>query len=423
MSCGGHLQMCKNKVSQCIESTKEKLSALSKKIWSTPELAFQEHEAHKTLTYFFQEVEQGWKVQCHYKLDTAFRAEWEIAGSGGPGTCAVNVGFLCEYDALPEIGHACGHNLIAETGAAAALGLKGALQSLPAPPVGVKITVLGTPAEEGAGGKIDLLQSGAFEDLDVVFMAHPAHGDISYLPLLAAQGVTVKYYGKASHAAAHPWEGVNALDAAVLAYNNLSVLRQQLKPDCRLHGIIKHGGAVPNVIPDYSELYFYLRTSAHNQLHDLREKAGQCFRAAAIATGCKVECFYEKNVFYNIRPNKTLEKLYMENGKQLGIEFTTDKSTLKSLTASTDFGNVSFVVPGIHPFFYIGSTALVHTKEYTTASGAETAQFYTLRTAKALAMTALDVIFKPEMLQQVKDEFRCIKEKEKEKEESLDKRD
>ncbi|KAG9336273.1 hypothetical protein JZ751_002620 [Albula glossodonta] len=398
-----NLNTWKNKVKHCIDEAKEKLFLLSKDIWSSPEIAYEEKLAHDRLVSFFSE-EKGWQVERHYKLHTAFRATWGPFG-GKNGDNVVNVGFLCEYDALPGIGHACGHNLIAEVGAAAAIGLKGVLESESNSPVRVKVTVLGTPAEEDGGGKIDLILAGAFEGMDVVFMAHPSQEDAVYLPDMAVHDVNVKYHGKASHAAAYPWEGVNALDAAVIAYNNLSALRQQLKPDWRLHGIIKHGGLKPNIIPAYSELEFYLRTPKHRDLSYLRAKAEMCFRSAAMATGCQVDIMFAKHEYHNILRNTTLDQLYEENGRTLGMQFTTDQNVLNTPSGSTDFGNVSYVVPGIHPYFYIGSDALNHTEEYTAASGAEEAQFYTLRTAKALAMTAVDVLLRPDLLKEVKEEF------------------
>ncbi|XP_064196010.1 xaa-Arg dipeptidase-like [Anguilla rostrata] len=397
------LRQWKQKAGGYIDEAKDKLNALSKDIWNCSELAYEEKLSHDRLVRFFTD-EQGWTVESHYKLETAFRATWGPVG-GKEGDVIVNVGMLCEYDALPGIGHACGHNLIAEVGAAAALGLKGLLESISDCPVRIKVTVLGTPAEEVGGGKIDLIQARAFEGMDVVFMAHPSQEDAPYLPDVAEHDVTVKYHGKASHAAAYPWEGVNALDAAVLAYNNLSVLRQQLKPDWRLHGIIKHGGVKPNIIPAYSELEFYLRAPKRYDLPVIRTKAEMCFRSAAMATGCQVEMQYAKHEYHNILRNTTLDGLYQKNGEALGIDFTTDQEVLTMSSGSTDFGNVTYVVPGIHPYFYIGSEALNHTEEYTVAAGAENAQFYTLRTAKALAMTALDVLFCPGMLQRVREEF------------------
>uniref|UniRef100_UPI0037E97B0C peptidase M20 domain-containing protein 2-like n=1 Tax=Semicossyphus pulcher TaxID=241346 RepID=UPI0037E97B0C len=406
---GSDLPELKQRLCCCIDESEEKLRSLSQDIWSCPELAYEETKSHDRLVEFFSQG-TGWRVDSHFKLQTAFRATWGPGGSEQGHV--INVGFLCEYDALPGIGHACGHNLIAEVGAAAALGLKAVLENTQDLPVRVQVTVLGTPAEEDVGGKIDMLNDGAFDDMDVVFMAHPLQVDAPYLPLVAEHDVTIKYHGKASHASAYPWEGINALDAAVLCYNNLSVLRQQMKPDWRVHGIIKHGGEKPNIIPAYTELMYYLRTPSRAELLILKAKAEGCFRSAAEATGCQVEVEYARNAFDNILRNRTLEDLYESNGKTLGMEFTTDEEFLNNASGSTDFGNVTFVVPGIHPYFYIGSKALNHTEEYTVAAGDDRAQFFTLRTAKALAMTALDVLLRPELLQKVKQEFSEAKLKE-----------
>ncbi|KAM7375940.1 hypothetical protein PAMP_005700 [Pampus punctatissimus] len=399
------LQQMKKTLQLYVDTHRDELHSLSRDIWSNPELAGNETHAQKRLARFFSQEDPAWTVQSPYKLPTAFRASWGPVG-GAEGDPVLNVGFLCEYDALPGIGHACGHNLIAEAGAAAGAGLKAALQSQSELPVRVKITVLGTPAEEAIGGKIDLIEAGAFADIDLVFMAHPAQQDASFLPCVALDEVSVKYHGKASHASAYPWEGVNALDAAVLAYNNVSVLRQQLKPEWRLHGIIKHGGVKPNIIPAYTELQFYLRTPLVKDLRDLKAKAEACFRAAAVATGCRVEIGYPTHAYYNILPNVTLANLYENNGKALGIQFPEQPV---NFSGSTDFGNVSFIAPGIHPFFHIGTDAFNHTEEYTEAAGAEKAQLYTLRTAKALAMTAVDVVCSPDLLMKVKEDFRLIK--------------
>ncbi|XP_020496373.1 peptidase M20 domain-containing protein 2 [Labrus bergylta] len=399
------LQQMKDAAQLSIERHKDDLYSLSRDIWSRPELAGEETHAHDRLVSFFSQ-DKTWTVESHFKMHTAFRASWGPVG-GRAGGSVLNVGFLCEYDALPGIGHACGHNLIAEVGAAAALGLKAALSEnhteLPAP---VKITVIGTPAEEAIGGKILLQKAGAFSDLHLIFMAHPAQQDISFQPCIALDEVSVKYHGKAAHASAYPWEGVNALDAAVLAYNNLSALRQQLKPEWRLHGIIKHGGVKPNIIPDFTELQFYLRTPFAKDLCVLKGKAEACFRAAAVATGCKVEITYPALEYHNILPNATLANLYENNGKALGIQFPEQPA---NFSGSTDFGNISFVVPGIHPFFYICTDAFNHTEEYTEAAGAEKAQLFTLRTAKALAMTAVDVVCCPDLLSQVREDFRLAK--------------
>ncbi|XP_073077089.1 xaa-Arg dipeptidase isoform X2 [Manis javanica] len=371
------LELLKLRAAERIDEAAERLWAVSRAIWSKPELAYEEHHAHDVLTRFLESEPPAasWAVQPHYHLATAFRAEWGPPG-GRAAPRPLQLGFLCEYDALPDIGHACGHNLIAEVGAAAALGVKGALEGLSGRPPPVKVIVLGTPAEEDGGGKIDLIEAGAFEDLDVVFMAHPSQENAVYLPDVAEHDVTVKYYGKASHAAAYPWEGVNALDAAVLAYNNLSVLRQQMKPAWRVHGIIKNGGVKPNIIPSYSELIYYFRAPSMKELPVLTKKAEDCFRAAALATGCTVEIKGGTHDYYNVLPNKSLWKAYTDNGKKLGIEFISEDAVLNG------------------------------------PSGSQEAQFYTLRTAKALAMTALDVIFKPELLEGIREDFKLQLQKE-----------
>ncbi|KAM4625997.1 peptidase M20 domain-containing protein 2-like isoform 3-T3 [Polymixia lowei] len=363
----------KNTLQLCIDKLHDKLFSLSHDIWNCPELACNETKAHDRLVRFFSE-DDAWRVESNFQLATAFRATWGPFG-GREGDRVLNIGFLCEYDALPGIGHACGHNLIAEVGAAGALGLKGALENESDFPVCVKITVLGTPAEEDHGGKIDLILAGAFEDIDLVFMAHPAQQDVAFLPCVA-------------------------------------LTEQQLNPDWRLHGIIKHGGVKPNIIPAYTELEFYLRTPLVKDLSALKAKAEACFRAAAVATGCQVEITYPNHAYSNILPNDTLANLYEKNGKALGIQFQEEPN---NFSGSTDFGNVSFIVPGIHPFFYICTDAMNHTEEYTKAAGSEKAQLYTLRTAKALAMTAVDVLCCPDLLTQVKEDFNLAKLKQEEK--------
>ncbi|KAL0969556.1 hypothetical protein UPYG_G00229060 [Umbra pygmaea] len=406
----------KHNVGQCIDEIQEKLFDVSQDIWRFSELAYGEKQSHDRLVRFLSD-DNVWDVESHYVLPTAFRATWGPFG-GKESDKALHVGFLCEYDALPDIGHACGHNLIAEVGVAAAFGLADGLrrESAEGCPQRVKVTVLGTPAEEDGGGKVDLILAGAFKDIDVVFMAHPFQKDHAFLPCVSLTDLTVKYHGKASHAAGYPWEGVNALDAAVLAYSSLSVLRQQLKPDWRIHGIIKHGGVKPNIIPAYTELDFYLRTPLVRDLAEFKAKAEACFRSAAMATGCQVEISYPNHTYANILPNTTLTQLYEENGRALGIEFAEEQS---NFSGSTDFGNVSFVLPGIHSFFYIGSDALNHTEDFTTASGAEQAQFYTLRTAKALAMTAVDLLCCPDLFHKVREDFSAAKLKQDQEQKDL----
>ncbi|XP_077398807.1 peptidase M20 domain-containing protein 2-like [Vanacampus margaritifer] len=400
-------EQMKKLLQSSIDSHRNELHGLSRDIWAHPELAGKENYALDRFLRFLS-LDPAWSVQSPYKIPTAFRASWGPVG-GGEGDPFLNVAFLCEYDALPEIGHACGHNLVAEVGVAAALGLKAALEGQTQLSVRVKVTILGTPAEEDIGGKIELLNVGAFADIDLIFMAHPSVEDAPFMPGVTAAAMVVKYYGRASHASFCPWMSINALDAAVLAYNNLMALRKQLKPGNGFQGIIKHGGVTPNVTPAYSELEFFLRAPGLKEHFELKAKIEACFMAAAMATGCQVDISHPGHVYSNILPNDTLAKLYEINGKALGIQFA-EKPL--NFNASTDFGNVSFVVPGIHPFFYIGTDAFIHTEEYATAAGAEEAQMYTLRVAKALAMTAVDVVCSPHLLSQVKKDFAVAKMKQ-----------
>ena len=223
---------------------------------------------------------------------------------------------ICEYDALPEIGHACGHNLIAEAGVAAGLGLKAALESSNAPKG--RLTVMGTPAEEGGGGKIKLIKNGAFKDVDIAMMVHPAPYSILKTQFIACLELKVTYTGKAAHAAAFPWEGVNALDAAVMAYNSISVLRQQMKPDHSVHGVITNGGAKPNIIPEKASMEYYIRAPTRNEVYAFAEKIRACFEAAASATGCQLD-IEESSSFFDMQSNNTLAKSYLENYQAFGV--------------------------------------------------------------------------------------------------------
>ncbi|CAH3149965.1 unnamed protein product [Porites evermanni] len=276
MAAAGILRNLKDVALRTIEGFAPELYQLNQQIWRKPELCYQEKYAHEVLTTFFKD--KGFEVTKHYTLETAFRAS--------SGSCGKRVvGLICEYDALPGIGHACGHNLIAEVGVGAALGIKAALEASNQD-LG-KVVVLGTPAEEGGGGKVKMIQNGCFDEVDFCLMAHPKSFSCVYPTCLAMQDVKVTFHGLSSHAAAFPWEGINALDAAVMAYSSLSVLRQQLRPTWRLHGIITNGGAKPNIIPDKTSMEYFVRAPTEGELNELREKVHRCFESAAQATGIK----------------------------------------------------------------------------------------------------------------------------------------
>lgn len=378
-----------------IDDRADGLRQLGRFIWENPELGFEETKAHDYLTTYLES--EGFQVSRNYFLPTAFRAEF-----GGPGPC---VAFLCEYDALPGIGHACGHNLIAECSVAAAIGVKAALTSSANSHTG-KIIVLGTPAEENGSGKQLLIDKGAFEDLDVALMAHPAAiSNLRFLSIALAR-LNVVYRGLASHAGQSPWGGLNALDAAVAAYVNVSMLRQQMKPDCRVHGVIKRGGLSSNVIPDETELEYRVRAPTNQELVSLRDKVERCFRAAAQATGCSVVIESPSPMVKHLVPNKNLLRVFQEHAEALGMRFNdANPADARQLGASSDAGNASHVVPLIHPTFNIRTTALNHSPAFTEAARTEDAHLESLRAAKGLCFTVLDVLGNDQLLRDIKEEF------------------
>ncbi|XP_055954399.1 xaa-Arg dipeptidase [Patella vulgata] len=387
------LNTLKTIASDAVDKHKDELNELSQAIWSVPELNFNEHSAHRVLTKFLEKA--GFKVERNFILETGFRATYGDNDSSKPNICVI-----CEYDALPEIGHACGHNLIAEVGVATGLAIKAAMDASPVP-LG-KVTVLGTPAEEGGGGKIDLINAYVFDDIDIAMMSHPAPFDQSRPTLLSYVSCKVVYNGRASHAAGFPWEGVNALDAAVLCYQNVSCLRQHFKPLWRVHGVITKGGSKPNIIPDLTELEYYCRAPTDTELDVLKNKISKCFESAAVATGCTVDVRFGERGYSSLISNNIISEIFEQNAAEMGIVLSTKS---EEPTGSTDMGNVTHVVPGIQPLFCIGGIAATHTKDFQVEAGSSVAQMFTLRQARVLAMTVLDIFAKPELLTKIKEEF------------------
>ncbi|KAI8520914.1 hypothetical protein Bbelb_006680 [Branchiostoma belcheri] len=385
----------KAKSSAAIQNCASDLYDLSQEIWKNPELAFKEHRAHQVLTDFLEK--QGFRVDRHYKLDTAFRA---VCGEEG----GLHVCVICEYDALPGIGHGCGHNLIAEVGVATGIAIKEVIQDFQQP---VKLTVMGTPAEEAGGGKNFLIQDGCFKDIDFAMMAHPFTYNISRWRCLAIITLEVTYKGKASHPAYQTWQGTNALDAAVLCYSNISVLRQQMRPHHQVHGIIENGGTHPDIIPSETTLRFYLRAHTETELKNLEKSVVGCVESAAVATGCQVEYSFKRDAskYSNLIQNNTLATLYERNAEALGVTNCPDKSVTGAVSGSTDMGNVTHVVPGIHPMFALPTDASIHSRNFTLQAGTLEAQPYALNQAKALAMTAIDVICQPQLMDTIRAEF------------------
>ncbi len=379
----------KDRAATAIDAASEELIRISGEIHSHPELAYEERHAYAQLVPFV--AAHGFKMQEHaYGLETAFRGEW----GHGPVTIAI----CSEYDALPEIGHACGHNLIATAGVGAAIGLAAALD-----PAEARIVILGTPAEEGQGGKIPMVRGGCFDDVDVAMMAHASPVDLAVSPMFGVAHVDVEYRGKSVHASVFPEQGLNALDALVTAYQAIAQLRQHIRRDARLHGIIKNGGEAPNIVPGYTMGSFYVRALKPWYLEQLKERAKACFEAGALATGCSVTMdWHADNEYAPMKTNMPMTDAYRANGEDVGMQFI----ELKELTAgSSDMGNVSQVVPSIHPNFAIGATALTHSPEFTALAATDSAHTGMIRAAKAMAMTGIDVALDGDLLARIKADF------------------
>jgi len=379
-------------VSRAIDDEAASLQELSLAIHGKPELNFEEYHAHDLLSDYLER--HGFRVERHaYEMATAFEA---VAGSGAP-TIAV----MCEYDALPGIGHACGHNLIAMTGVAVGLALKSVLSEGTG-----RVIVLGSPAEEGGGGKIYMVERGAFEDIDAALMLHPAPYDGIWLQANAIQSLTVTYHGKNAHAAGAPWEGVNALDALIAAFTNVSLARQQLRPTDRVHGVITDGGLKPNIIPDRASAEFYVRAFDMDQLEEVKEKILPCFEAAAVSSRCTFELELTGRPYADVLVNDVMAERYAGHLAALGV-VAPAKGELSGGGFSTDMGNVSYAVPSIHPMFGIPVTAGAgnHTPGFTACAATQEAHLAALRAAKALSQTALDLYENGDLLTAARDEF------------------
>ncbi|HXV71124.1 MAG TPA: M20 family metallopeptidase [Acidimicrobiia bacterium] len=367
----------KEMATAAFDLVEDELRAISRWMYENPELGYEEHEASGRLTEFLRE--RGFEVTYPaYGLETAFEAQ---LGSTGP-----KVVICAEYDALPQVGHACGHNVIATSSLGAAAALADMVGEL-----GIRLTVLGTPAEEGGGGKIDLLAAGAFEDTAASMLIHPSPRDLADPRLLAAQGLTVTYTGKTAHAAATPDKGVNALDAFVQAYNNIATLRQQFEPTDRVHGVVHEGGAAPNVIPDRTVSQWIVRAATAERFEILRSRVVDCFEAAATATGCSVDISYEGDPYIDLVSNPLMVGLFAANSTALGRAMPTYAESGFETSASSDMGNVSHVVPTIHPSVSIETTAVNHQPEFAAATITLSGEKAMRDGALAMAHTIIDM--------------------------------
>jgi amidohydrolase len=382
----------KKKVCDIIDAMADELVEASHAIHAKPEIAFEEKFAHGLLS---DKVEAaGLAVERHAcGLDTAF-----ISAFGEGDT---EVGILSEYDALPGIGHACGHNIIATTGLGASLALAKLNGELPG-----KVRYLGTPAEESGNGKELMARQGAFDGLDAAMMVHPAGLDLITMPSLAVNEVRVTYTGKAAHASAMPFAGVNALDGLVTAYQSIAQLRQHIRQSERIHGIFNEAGLAPNIVPDHAVGTFYVRAESGLALADLKARVQNCFEAGALAAGCEVQIGWALGDYLEIKESWAIAERYKQNAESLGRDFFPLEKMPSSGAGSTDMGNISHRVPSIHPMIAVAPPSVViHNPEFAKWAASDKGDKAVIDGAKSLAMTAIDVLSDKKLMQQAKDDF------------------
>jgi amidohydrolase len=382
----------KDRIDQAVERLGDELEQLSHRIHDNPELGYQEVKAAAWLAEFL--AGQGFKVERGVAaVETAFRAVLEVGD--GP-----TVAIMCEYDALPGIGHACGHNVIATAGAGAGAALAAVRSELPPG----RILVIGTPAEEGGGGKMKLIRGGAFEGVDAAMMIHGWDRWAGHQDLLGIVRVAFEFSGKAAHAAADPWEGVNALDGVIQTFNNVSMLRQQVRPTARIHGIVTNGGAAPNIIPEFASATFYVRAAEIDYMRDLERRVIACAEGAATATGTTLNVVESDVVYEPMKRNDTLLGVFRANLERLGV---VEGPEIKDRLGSSDVGNVSQVLPTIQPLVKIAPDGTaIHSRAFEAAAVTPLARQGMLLAARAMAATTFDLLERPERIEQARREFR-----------------
>lgn len=377
-----------------IDGIADELKALSRQLYDHPEVAFQEQQACAWLSAYLEH--HGFQVERGVGgVATAFYARI-------PGRDArPKVALLAEYDALPQIGHGCGHNLIAAASIGAGIALRRCIAQLPG-----SVVVIGTPAEEGGGGKILLLNAGVFDDVAAALMFHPASRTVAGNDSLGRIKFTVEFFGKAAHAAGSPEEGINALDAMISFFSGIGLLRQQVRSEAKIHGIITHGGDAPNVIPAYTAALMYVRALHLDYLEEIFTRLQHCAEGAALATGATVQITPNPLRYAPRKRSRELERVCQQNMEALGLTVVPpDPGKL----GSTDLGNLSQKLPAIHPTIAIcGPEIATHSREFAEATLSPLGQDRLIWAAKMLAMTTADYLLSPEIQRRVAIEFEEI---------------
>jgi len=385
------LETAKSRMIEEIDARAGLLLDTSHRIHAQPELCFDEHHAHDLLTAVLED--EGLAPERRAcGLDTAFLAR---AGSRGP-----TVAVFLEYDALLEIGHACGDNIIAGAGLGAGLAAAALAEEL-----GGRVLIAGSPAEEGGGGKVFMIEAGALEGVAAAMMVHPAGSDIRSMHAIAVQQLWVEYEGKAAHAAAAPHMGRNALDGAVLGYVNIAALRQHIRSDERVHGIFTRAGDKPNVVPADAAAQYYVRAANLRQLEELKPRVLACLEAGALAAGVALRHEWKEPAYADVRDNRPMGDLYASNAARLGRDVVDHPAV--PVVGSTDMGNVSYAVPSIHPMIAAApANVSIHTTDFERFAGGERGDLAVLDGAKALAMTIADLWLDPAALEAARSAFR-----------------
>jgi amidohydrolase len=387
----------KREVRRAVAEAAPELIAISDWMFANPELGLQEVQAAERLTGLLES--RGARVERGIAgLPTAFRARM-MASTARP-----TVAIIAEYDALPDVGHGCGHNIIATAAIGAGLALRALAEQLPG-----SVIVLGCPAEESAvpnaGGKIYLIESGYFDDVDAAIMIHPMNETrVGSGSSLVARGIEFEFFGKPAHAAAAPHDGINALDAVIQTFNGVAALRQQLRPSVRVHGVITNGGRAPNVIPPYTSARFRVRATTPEEAEQVLRKVVRCAEAGALAAGGRLEWKEYIKPYLNMIPNRTIGDAFGENLRALGLDV--QESTPVDGAGSTDFGNVSHRVPAIEAYLKIcGPEAGWHSTEVARATTSDAGHAAIVNGASGLAMTAIDLLTSTALLNEARTEF------------------
>ncbi|MBO4881728.1 MAG: M20 family metallopeptidase [Firmicutes bacterium] len=386
----------KDRIIQIAKEIRPDIVALSDALYANPELGNKEFESSKLHAALLEKY--GFKVEKPYMgLATGYRAEFRSA-KPGPHIC-----YMAEYDALPGVGHGCGHNMLGATSIAAGIILSRLIGE-----TGGWAVVLGTPAEETNGAKVEYAKRGAFRDLDAAIVCHPTSQDYYKSgPSLAMETVEFTFTGKAAHAASEPEMGVNALDAVIQTFNNINALRQQTKPDARIHGIITEGGEACNVIPEHCVCRFYVRAAKKAYLKHLYEQVVNCAKAAALATGCKLQMRPFELGYDDLATNERLNRLFIDSLAEMGVKEVADPG---EASGSVDAGNVSYVCPTIHPYFPVTKKNVAgHTREFAACTQTEYAKDRMMEAAGAMALTGYHIITEPQTLAEIRKEFQALK--------------